>query len=205
LGVDLNPGPIPPQWGNLANLKDLSLQGTNRNGKLPPDIGGLKELVLLDLAGDVLSGEIPSEVGHLPKLTSLLLNDNRLKGSISQTIAQLSALDKLILHDNDNIEGKNNICEAKPPSVLEEFVADCLNNSEYPCCTCCFSSEAQCGQETWFSQQDPVRNYQYTRTTYKFNHDDIAYRVPDTDDLTENYNELGIPDGVPGGGIRARR
>ena len=82
VGIDLGAnwlnGQIPPELGNLTNLKTLSLYGNLRyrvwlNGQIPPELGNLTELVELNLFSNQLSGQIPPELGNLTKLEGLNL------------------------------------------------------------------------------------------------------------------------------------
>ena len=50
-------GEIPPELGNLANLKQLNLGGNwGVRGKIPPELGNLAKLETLNLSNNQLSG-----------------------------------------------------------------------------------------------------------------------------------------------------
>ena len=66
-------GPIPPEIGGLAALKDLSLSNNALTGPIPPEIGNLAGLEVLDLHSNGLSGSIPLEMASLAALTQLYL------------------------------------------------------------------------------------------------------------------------------------
>ncbi len=58
-------GSIPPELGDLANLEYLYVR-SRITGEIPPELGDLANLELLDFAGD-MTGEIPPELStHLP-------------------------------------------------------------------------------------------------------------------------------------------
>src|SRR5262245_26770866 len=64
---------LPPQIGNLKNLRRLSVQ-YNFLRNLPPEIGNLRNLTMLSLPDNILV-ELPPEIGNLTNLTWLVLDD----------------------------------------------------------------------------------------------------------------------------------
>ncbi len=56
-------GPIPPELGNLTNLRSLRLGDNNLSGPIPPELGNLTNLTGLHLSNNNLSGPIPPELG----------------------------------------------------------------------------------------------------------------------------------------------
>ena len=93
-------GSIPSKLGELAELRQLSLWGTNLRGPIPSSLANLSELLGLTLQYNQLTGEIPSILGNLPKLGQLRLDGNRLSGSIPPELGRLSDLWSLSLSDN---------------------------------------------------------------------------------------------------------
>ena len=73
-------GPIPPEIGNLTNLRSLELEHNRLTGPIPPGIGNLTNLPDLDLSFNRLTGPIPPEIGNLTNLTGLDLSRNQLTG-----------------------------------------------------------------------------------------------------------------------------
>ena len=67
LTLQLNGKEIPPELGNLVNLRELYISDTR--GEIPPELGKLSNLEYLDLSNNWLSGEIPPELGNLVNLT----------------------------------------------------------------------------------------------------------------------------------------
>ncbi|CBJ48809.1 Hypothetical leucine rich repeat protein [Ectocarpus siliculosus] len=51
-----NPGRIPPELGNRAELQLLRFGGNQKSGPIPPELGNLAELQSLVLARNHLSG-----------------------------------------------------------------------------------------------------------------------------------------------------
>jgi len=98
---DTGNSPLPPEIGELTNLKNLELAGIFATGPLPPRIGQLARLESLDLSDNDLSGSIPPEVGGLTSLTELHLGENRLAGSIPPQLANATKLKQIHLADND--------------------------------------------------------------------------------------------------------
>ena len=81
-------GEIPPELGNLSNLRTLLLAVNNLSCKIPPTLGDLANLEGLHLNGNGLSGEIPPELGNLSNLVELHLHNNQLTGCIPQSLRQ---------------------------------------------------------------------------------------------------------------------
>ena len=71
-------GEIPPELGNLANLRWLHLADNRLSGEIPPELGNLDSLGELHLANNHLSGEISPELGRLANLEGLDLSGNQL-------------------------------------------------------------------------------------------------------------------------------
>ena len=68
--------------GQLTNLSNLDLSGSQLTGEIPPELGQLTKLSNLDLSGNQLTGEIPPELGQLANLERLELSGNPLTGEI---------------------------------------------------------------------------------------------------------------------------
>ena len=100
LGNNELTGPIPPELGNLTNLTFLSLSSNELTGPIPPELGQLTQLEILEISHNRLTGPIPSELGQLTSLLSLNLFNNELTGSIPPELGQLTSLQRLILNNN---------------------------------------------------------------------------------------------------------
>ncbi len=93
--------PIPPEIGRLAKLETLRLDGGSPAGPIPPEIGDLANLRHLRLEGG-LAGPVPSELGNLVNLVSLHLGGD-LTGPIPPEIGNLVNLTELHLNRVDSI------------------------------------------------------------------------------------------------------
>ena len=93
-------GTIPPELGNLTNLKVLILSSNELSGTIPPELSNLTNLEQLSLWGNQLSGTIPSELGNLSNLTELSLSTNQLNGRIPPELGNLINLEGLHLWAN---------------------------------------------------------------------------------------------------------
>jgi len=87
---------LPPEIGNLKNLKTLSLNW-NQLTTLPPEIGKLINLEDLYLNNNQLT-TLPPEIGNLKKLKELILSHNQLT-TLPPEIGNLKNLNYLALYD----------------------------------------------------------------------------------------------------------
>ena len=102
--VRLN-GTIPPEIGELTELRVLNLGGNELKGSIPAELGNLSKLEILVLgdwwAGhNELTGNIPPELGNLRNLRILNLSGNHLDGAMPPELGMLSNLEELYLGDN---------------------------------------------------------------------------------------------------------
>ena len=93
-------GAIPPELGDLTELRYLGLHDNRLSGRIPPELGDLKNLQYLYLDYNGLTGAIPPELGDLPNLQYLYLDSNGLTGAIPSELGGLSELRELRLHSN---------------------------------------------------------------------------------------------------------
>ena len=59
-------GEIPPELGDLANLRELRLTGNRLTGEIPVELGKLANLESLLLRGNSLAGCIPPALRSTP-------------------------------------------------------------------------------------------------------------------------------------------
>lgn len=96
-------GSLPPEIGDLSELKDIGLQGFNQflSGPIPSEIGNLSNLEYLNVAANQISGSIPASIGNLTELTNLLLFVNQISGPIPESLGNLDTLIEAHLGGND--------------------------------------------------------------------------------------------------------
>ena len=94
-------GQIPPEIGNLAELRELTIEAAHINGRIPPEIGRLTNLESLELSFTHMGGRIPAEIGKLTNLKRLVLHGSQFSGSIPSEIGKLTNLTHLDLGDNE--------------------------------------------------------------------------------------------------------
>jgi len=97
-------GFLPPELGDLSELRLLSLKDNQLQGNVPSVIGQLTNLESLDLKNNRFSGPIPKALGALTKLQLLDLRNNQLWGNIPEELGLLSSLSELFLNQNQ-LEG----------------------------------------------------------------------------------------------------
>ncbi len=90
-------GPIPPEIGDLSDLRHLDLHGNRLAGSIPPELGRLARLQALYLYKNSLVGGIPPALGDLSALQVLNLSNNPLRGSIPPALGNLGNLEWLRL------------------------------------------------------------------------------------------------------------
>ena len=93
-------GEIPPELGDLEQLRILKLSANELSGEIPPELANLSNLVRLDLWNNRLTGEIPPELGNLASLVKISLAANQLTGGIPPELANLQDLGYLDLEHN---------------------------------------------------------------------------------------------------------
>ena len=101
LGVNELSGGIPPELANLTNLQWLDLELNELSGGIPPELAALTNLRELDLGSNELSGGIPPELADLTNLQWLNLGGNELSGGIPPELADLTNLQGLYLGGNE--------------------------------------------------------------------------------------------------------
>ncbi|WCJ41930.1 Leucine-rich repeat protein kinase family protein [Euphorbia peplus] len=98
-------GTIPPHFGNLSFLANISLYGNHFHGSLPNQLANLCRLEWFDLGYNLFNGIIPSWIGSFAKLQFPDLYSNNFRGVIPTSLCNLSKLHHLHLGMN-NLEGQ---------------------------------------------------------------------------------------------------
>ena len=93
-------GSLPPELGNLANLRHVGFAGNRLSGRIPLEFGSLANLTGLYLGYNQLSGAVPGELAKLVNLERLHLDNNQLSGTIQPAFGSLSKLKTLYLQGN---------------------------------------------------------------------------------------------------------
>ncbi|XP_039036190.1 probable leucine-rich repeat receptor-like protein kinase At5g63930 [Hibiscus syriacus] len=95
-------GEIPSWFGNLTELRHLSLFGNNfiGSGSILSSIGNLTNLRELYLAATDIAGEIPREIGNLRDFQVFDARNSSLTGSIPENIFNMSSLKWIYLGNN---------------------------------------------------------------------------------------------------------
>ncbi|XP_073158178.1 polygalacturonase inhibitor 2-like [Henckelia pumila] len=84
-------GEIPPQLGEMVNLRYMYIGWTNVSGPVPSFLSNLKNLLDLYLTFNQLSGSIPPYLATLPSLRILDLSRNQLVGPIPDSFGRFAA------------------------------------------------------------------------------------------------------------------
>ncbi|KAI4347284.1 hypothetical protein L6164_008106 [Bauhinia variegata] len=120
LRVNALTGGLPSDLASCVNLRNLYLQQNLFSGEIPDLLFSLPDLVRLNLASNNFSGEIPPVFNKLVRLKTLLLENNKLSGSIPK-------LDVLKL---EQFNVSNNLLNGSVPEKLQTFSQDSfLGNS----------------------------------------------------------------------------
>lgn len=86
-------GHIPPELGQLRELRILRLSHKALAGVIPPEIGNASSLRSLDLTNNGLTGTIPGALGRLTRLEVLYLGLNHLSGALPPSLGDLASLE----------------------------------------------------------------------------------------------------------------
>ena len=113
----LTAAPISEWHGVSTNSEGrvvtLDLSGNSLSGAVPPEIGELINLRYLGLGRNQLTGTVPPEVGNLTRLEVLNLDGNRLWGPLPDAMTALSVLHRFEFQKNSGL------CAAPDPGFQE--------------------------------------------------------------------------------------
>jgi Leucine-rich repeat (LRR) protein len=116
---------LPPQIGNLGNLRILDLNGIGLNS-LPDEIGNLHSLEELDAGNNALIN-IPLTIGQITNLKRVDLSNNMLS-ALPSTIVNLQHLEVLDVSDNILTSPPQGICDEGIEAIREWFENGQRNN-----------------------------------------------------------------------------
>ena len=103
LRVRLGGRGIAPELGELSQLRHLELRDVGR-GEIPPELGNLtnlQELYIIGWGDPGLRGRIPAELGKLTDLRRLHIRRTEIEGEIPVELANLTNLENLNLSGNE--------------------------------------------------------------------------------------------------------
>ncbi|KAI3754022.1 hypothetical protein L2E82_26112 [Cichorium intybus] len=100
LSINALSGQVPPELGQLADLRLLGIGTNNFNGSLPSELGNLRRLeqIYIDSAG--VGGEIPPSFANLRNMQTVWASDNNFTGRIPDFIGNWSQLVALRFEGN---------------------------------------------------------------------------------------------------------
>ena len=99
-------GPVPREIGELANLERLRLNENELTGSIPPQLGDLASLTQLRIAVNQLTGRLPLKLGNLAALEQMSLGANRLEGPVPPEFGGMANLTELELGNNAGMTGQ---------------------------------------------------------------------------------------------------
>ena len=117
-----------------GRVTSLELDGNGLSGVLPPELGNLTNLRELDLYDNEVSGPLPESLGNLANLASLYLDRNELSGPLPLSLGNLTNLEDLNLRNTelcapldadfqawlDGIENKRGVVNCEEPGDPED-------------------------------------------------------------------------------------
>ena len=99
-------GKLPPELGNLTQLRELWLGGDNDlEGEIPDEMSRLSRLEVLDFGSIGLDGPIPDWIGDFIHLWYLHLDDNNFVGEVPAELGNLTRLRSFTLNGNSGLSG----------------------------------------------------------------------------------------------------
>ncbi|KFK36089.1 hypothetical protein AALP_AA4G076000 [Arabis alpina] len=108
-------GTLPSDLSLCSNLRHIYLQGNNFSGEIPKPFFNLTKLVKLNLASNTFTGEISSSFEKFKRLKTLFLENNQFSGSIPDLDLDLDLV---------QFNVSNNLLNGSIPKNLQRFESD---------------------------------------------------------------------------------
>ncbi|GJW87000.1 probable leucine-rich repeat receptor-like serine/threonine-protein kinase [Tanacetum coccineum] len=98
-------GTIPPEWGSMQQILNISLLVNRLNGSIPKELGNISTLTTLSVEDNMMSGIIPEELGNFERIERLFLNSNNFTGELPASFSNLNTLKEFRIGGN-SLSGK---------------------------------------------------------------------------------------------------
>lgn len=92
-----------PNYSNLINLEELSLNNTGLEDVFPDWVVQLPHLASIELSHNRITGTIPGNIGNLVSLQRLIMHDTDLEGTLPDSLGQLTNLLEIDFGNNQII------------------------------------------------------------------------------------------------------
>lgn len=127
---------------NMANAVEVWLdENPGLNGRLPDDLDKITNLRSFAITECNLTGPIPASMGNMVNLQQVWFYGNKLTGQIPSSLGNLQKLETFEVHNNE-LSGAMpaELCTSTITGVLQILQADCPDEVQCDCCSCCGSA-----------------------------------------------------------------